>query len=203
MAERRNSSLRSCIEAIVTRQHNRRPAMNRDYQEGKVATATFFTGIEIEHTPAYGKKTLFVVGVQDVDQINIFYNAHNCEHIFFGANHSFNPGLDLPNDINQWTVWEEMISSFLKKDILCSLDIPISHSEDFLEAGLAEYDNFIPQLRVVIPYIKQWNYNTMVKIDDKDFKASNPGVWSHSLHDLMNREKFTDWSKYKLDTIIE
>ena len=26
----------------------------------------FFTGTEVEHTPAYGKKTLFVIGVQDV-----------------------------------------------------------------------------------------------------------------------------------------
>ena len=73
----------------------------------------------------------------------------------------------------------------------------------FLESGLIEYDNFIPQLRVPVPYVKQWNYNTMLKIDDKDFKASNPGVWCHSLHDLMDREKFTDWTEYGLDKILK
>ena len=41
------------------------------------------------------------------------------------------------------------------------------------------------------------------EIDDKGFDASNPGVWCHSLHDLMDREKFTDWGKYGLDKILE
>ena len=177
--------------------------MNRNYSNGIVDNAVFFYGNEVEHTPAYGLKTLFVTGVQPIDVIEWWYTEEKCEHIFFGANHSFKPSLDLPADVSEWDAWESMIGYFLKKDILCSLDIPISHAEEFLEAGLVEYDNFIPQLRVPVPYIKQWNYNTMLKIDDKDFKASNPGVWSHSLHDLMDRSKFTSWSKYKDDDIIE
>ena len=33
-------------------------------------------------------------------------------------------------------------------------------------------------ISVLLPYIdQQWNYNACIKIDDKDFKASNPGVW--------------------------
>lgn len=173
--------------------------MKRNYVSGVKETVEFFTGIEVERTPAYGKKTLFIVGIQAIDKITTFYNAHNCEHIFFGANHSFDPGLDFPADIPEWTEWEEMIAHFLKKDILCSLDIPIRCAEDFLEAGLTEYETFIPQLRVPLPYIKQWNYNTMIKLDDKDFGATNAGVWCHSLHELMDRKKFTDWSQYKLD----
>ena len=44
---------------------------------------------------------------------------------------------------------------------------------------------------------------TWEMIDDKDFDATNPGVWCHSLHDLMDREKFTDWGKYGLDKVLE
>ena len=177
--------------------------MNRMYSEGNVEGAEFFFGYEIEKTPAYGKKTLFVTGVQSVEEISTYYDAHSCEHIFFGANHSFDPGLDLPDDADHWDAWETMISHFLKKDILCSLDIPVKYAEDFLEAGLVEYDCFIPQLRIPVPYIKQWNYNTMVKLDDRDFRATNPGVWCHNLHDLMDRKKFTDWQEYSVDTIIK
>jgi hypothetical protein len=177
--------------------------MNRDYATGTADDIVFFTGVEVERTPAHGKKTLFVTGVQRIETIESHYNRQRCEHIFFGANHSFKPSLDLPNDAGEWDGWETMIGYFLKKNIMCSLDIPISHAEEFLESGLVEYDCFIPQLRVPIPYIKQWNYNTMLKIDDKDFRASNPGVWCHSLHDLMDREKFTDWSEYKLDKPVE
>ena len=97
-----------------------------------------------------------------------------------------------------------MVLPLVKEGILCSLDIPSTiNMEWFLDGGLTEYNNFIPQIRVVVPYVKQWNYNTMVKIDDKGFKASNPGVWCHSLHDLMDRNKFTDWSKYGLDKVLK
>ena len=43
----------------------------------------------------------------------------------------------------------------------------------------------------------------MVKIDDTGFNETNPGVWCHSLHDLMAHDKFTDWLKYRNDQIIE
>ena len=170
--------------------------MKRDYENGTSEDVTFFTGIEIEHTPAYGKKTLFVTGVQSVEQIAI--NLQGCEHIFFGANHSFNP-----QTYEEHKAWEDMILFFLDKEYLCSLDIPINQVEEFHESGYCEYNNFIPQIRVPLPYIKLWNYNTMLKIDDKDFKATNPGVWSHSLHTLMDRSKFTDWAQYKNDKAIK
>lgn len=177
--------------------------MKRDYKTGEADDIVFFTGVEVEKTPAYGLQTLFVDGVQDTSTILHWYNEHKCQHIFFGANHSFNPGTNFPEDADEWTPWEDMIMEFLKEGYLCSLDIPIALAEAFLEGGLTEYDNFIPQLRVPVPYVKQWNYNTMIKIDDVDFKGTNPGVWCHSLHDLMDREKFTDWSKYGLDKVIE
>ena len=169
--------------------------MKRDYTNGQADNIIFFTGVEIEHTPAYGKKTLFVNGVQPIEDIAL--NLQGCEHIFFGANHSFNP-----QSYEEHKAWENMILFFLEKEYLCSLDIPINQVEEFHESGYCEYNNFIPQIRVPIPYVKLWNYNTMLKIDDKDFKATNPGVWSHSLHTLMDRSKFTDWSQYKQDKAL-
>lgn len=171
--------------------------MKRDYADGVADNVIFFIGNEVEHTPAFGLRTLFVTGVQTVDAI--VQHLQGCEHIFFGANHSFNP---LFNDYDGWKAWEDMIEFFLEKGYLCSLDIPLSAVEEFLDGGLNEHSNFIPQIRVPIPYVKLWNYNTMLKIDDKDFKATNPGVWSHSLHTLMDRSKFTDWSQYKQDTAL-
>ena len=164
---------------------------------------SFFLGTEVEHTPAYGKKTLFIVGIIDTDEIlkvlaDPFTKVNTpVEHIFFGANHSFNP-----KDAVEWKIWEDMIEFFLNRGYLCSLDIPVQCVEEFHECGLCEYNNFIPQLRISIPYIKLWNYNTMLKIDDRDFNATNPGVWCHSLHSLMTRGTFTDWNDYKKDETI-
>lgn len=172
--------------------------MNRDYTTGQADNAVFFFGKEVEHTPAYGMPTLFVVGVQPVEAIEGAIANHNIRHIFFGANHSYNP--HTPEEHEDW---EDMIHRFLEKDYLCSLDIPFNQVEEFHESGYCEYDNFIPQIRIPIPYIRLWNYNTMLKIDDKDFKATNPGVWSHSLHTLMDRKNFTDWSQYKNDEVLK
>ena len=58
----------------------------------------------------------------------------------------------------------------------CSLDIPLNAAELFLEGGLTEYNNFIPN--GFPSYIEQWNYNTMLKIDDKGFNKTNPGIWT-------------------------
>ena len=170
--------------------------MKRDYAQGERDDIVFFEGIEVEHTPAFGMHTLFVTGVQPNSEITPRLRKPG-QHIFFGANHSFNP-----QTADEWREWENMIVNYLNMGYLCSLDIPLSHVEEFNEGPLNEFDNFIPQIRVPIPYIKLWNYNTMIKIDDKDFKATNPGVWAHSLHDLKDRTKFTPWTAYKDDTIL-
>jgi len=170
--------------------------MKRDYNSGEQDNVQFFTGVEVEHTSAFGMKTLFVTGVQTVEDIAA--NLQGCEHIFFGANHSFNP-----KEYDSWKQWEDMIYFFLKKEYLCSLDIPINLAEEFLESGLNDDDNFIPQIRIPIPYLKLWNYNTMLKIDDKDFKATNPGVWSVPMGAITQRKYFTPWRNYKNDEVLK
>lgn len=177
--------------------------MERDYADGVKKGVVFFTGIEIEKTPAYGMRTLFVVDVHSPIVIADLANKHECTHIFLGANHSFDPaksmilnGFDLHNAMERW---DGMIIPLLKQGFLVSLDFDVRFVEPVLESGYNEYGNFIPQISVKVPYIKQFNYNTMLKIDDKDFKASNPGVWCHSLHGLMDRSKFTDWREYGKD----
>lgn len=164
-------------------------------------TAQLFVGTEVEHSPAYGLKTLFVVGIQAQELIEAAYIAHKCEHIYFGANQSF-PSVESTS--YEWTRWENMIHPFLSKGYWCTLDIDVSQVEGLLESGLTEYNQFIPMISVKLPYVQQLGYNTTIKIDDKDFAASNPGVWCHSLHALMKRDQaFTDWSKYTKDEVIK
>jgi hypothetical protein len=160
--------------------------------------AQFFTGTEVEHTPAYGMKTLFVVGVQSVEAIAS--NLNGAEHIYFGANMSF-PPLEI-NDRKNWDAWEGMIKFFLNKGYLCTLDVDVACTEALVEGGLCEYNNFIPMISVKIPYSQLLGYNATIKLDDKGFNKTNPGVWCHSLHELQNRASFTDWSKYTKDETL-
>lgn len=165
--------------------------MNREGHED----VKFFYGTEVEHTPAFGMPTLFVVGVQEQEWIGHHLNGRG--HIYFGANQSFpNPHI---NDAGAWCLWESMILPFLETEYLCTLDIDVSCVEGLVESRLVEYRNFIPMISVKMPYIRQLGYNATLKLDDKDFAATNPGVWCHSIHDLQNWDHFTDWSKYTKD----
>ena len=172
--------------------------MNREGHDNVV----FFVGNEVEHTCAFGKKTLFVVGVQspaDV-QTHLDKNPSSIEHIYFGANQSF-PNLKV-TDGGEWDKWKFMIYHFLDRGLWCTLDIDISCVEGLLESGLTERNQFIPMISAKIPYINQLGYNATLKIDDQDFKATNPGVWCHSLHKLQSRSTFTDWSQYQEDKTV-
>ena len=183
--------------------------MKRNYQTGIAEDITFFTGIEIEKTPAFGMLTLFVVGVHDSKMIlDIVKESHtyidqskHIKHIYFGANQSFHT--DGVDDVAGWTPWEKMIKACLEADLWCTLDFDVRETEGLLESPLVEYRRFIPQISVKLPYIKQLGYNATLKIDDKDFAATNPGVWCHNLQDLMSRDRFTDWDQYGKDEIIK
>ena len=86
--------------------------MKRDYDAGEFDNVTYFTGTEVEHTPAYGMYTLFVTGVQPVKDIEEQLLAYNqVEHIFFGANHSVQANKVGPG-------WGEMIEYFLKQFLI-------------------------------------------------------------------------------------
>ena len=87
-----------------------------------------FIGQEVEHTPAYGQKTLFVVGLQDVSKILEILKNHksyldpvqHITHVYFGANMSF-PHL-LVNDY-RWRDWETMIKQVLDAGYMCTLEV--------------------------------------------------------------------------------
>lgn len=173
--------------------------MNRNYTTGTADAVTFFVGKEIEHTPAVGMTTLFVVGVHEPDSV-LDYAKHpsGIEHIYFGANQSFSP-----ESRDDWAKWTDMVHVALEAGYWCTLDLDVKHAELLLEWGLPEKHRFIPMISVKLPYLQQLGYNATIKLDDKDFEASNPGVWCHTIHSLTTRETFTNWNQYSKDEVLK
>jgi len=177
--------------------------MLRNYKQETTDKVTVYTGIEIEHTPAFGMRTLFVVGIQDVAYILNTAKLHNCTHIYCGANMSFNPSMD--SDNKEVWAWNDMISALLEdsSNLWVTLDFDVRFTEIVHEMCVCESRRFIPQISVKIPYLSLFNYNATLKIDDVDFEFSNPGVWCHRLSELMPTNKFTNWDQYGKDDIIK
>ena len=175
--------------------------MKRNYIDGTNEDVTFFVGLEIERTPAFGMRTLFVVGTHDEQIISGLATNNNCRHIYFGANQSF--GTTGINDAEGWRLWEDMIRGCLDAGFWCTLDFDVSETEGLLESGLTEHRRFIPQISVKLPYLQQLGYNATIKIDDKDFDATNPGVWCLPLNEITQQKYFTNWDEYSQDEIIK
>lgn len=161
---------------------------------------TFFTGYEVEHTIAYNKHTLFVVGTPALEEILKLAKHHNVEQIYFGTSQSFNP-----KDVSyeEYQPWDEVIIGCLDAGYWVALDYDVKHHEGVIESGYCEHAKFIPMISVKLPYINQLNYNATLKIDDTTWGATNPGVWTHHLQSLMGKDKFTYWDQYTQDAELK
>ena len=168
--------------------------LNTEGRQGVV----YFVGTEVEHTAMKDEKTLFVVGVQPVDEISKRADAHDIKHLYFGTSQSFTPHTG-----EDYEAWENMIIPLLKQGYWCTLDFGVEYAPNVLECGFDEYDKYIGMISVKLPYIRQFNYNATLKLDDTTWGKSNPGVWCHSLHELQQRSVYTDWKDYVGDTVIE
>ena len=171
--------------------------MKRDGHEN----TAFFIGPEVEHTPAFSKKTLFVVGKQTVEKILSLAREHKVTHIFMGANHSF-----VVDPTDGTLYWNETITELLDRGFWVSLDYPAHQHESVLKilsAGVWQSRIFVPLLRVEIPKVQTSSPNLTVKIDDVDFNSTNPGVWCLHFHEVTDSNRFTDWIEYGSDVVIE
>jgi hypothetical protein len=159
----------------------------------------YFTGYEVEHTVCYGMKTLFVVGTPPVEEILQQANRDiDIKHVYFGTSQSFNPRT--PED---WKVWDNRIKGCLVEDYWVTLDFDVKYAEEIHEDGWCEHCRFVPMISVKLPYISLYNYNATLKIDDRTWGATNPGVWTHQLHDLKDKTKYTYWDQYTQDAEIK
>ena len=162
----------------------------------------FFTGVEVENSPAKGMRTLFVVGIQPVDKILEIAIHNNIKHIYLGANMSLHGVAN--DDHYTWRQWDSLVDRLLEDEHLSyiTVDVTVDQVEGFLESSMSDNNRVIPMISVKLPYTKLLNYNTTIKIDDKGFNQTNPGVWCHSLHDLMDKKTFTPWNAYVGDNPV-
>jgi hypothetical protein len=167
--------------------------MNRDGHNN----ARFFIGPEVEHTPAFNKRTLFVVGKQPVADIVQFAREQKTTHIFMGANHSF--------AVDHDSYWDTTITHLLDRGFWVSLDYEAHLHGDVLKMlskGIWQSRIFVPMLSIRIPHLQTSSQNLTLKFDDVDFKATNAGVWCLNHHEVTDSNRFTDWQDYGSDEVL-
>ena len=170
--------------------------MDRDYKTGRSNNVGIFSGIEVEHTPAYGKKTLFLAR-NDLyfDQIIELAEKVNAEAIYFGANRTF-----MHNIVNT----SHLIKRLLDKGYWCTIDyqynVHTAVKENF--KNIWNEERFIPFCSVIFPKVLE-DKKLCIKVDDIDFNKTNPGVWTMTMDNFKEASGYTSWDQYKKDEPIE
>ena len=169
--------------------------MLRDYETGIKDDVLVFTGPEVEHTPAFGKQTLFLARNDlSYDEIKNLCVEEKCEAIYFGANRSF-----MHNIANT----PLMINKLLDDGYFVTIDYQYAVHED-VKANFKNVwnkENFIPFCSIIFEDSEN-DDNLCFKIDDVDFNKSNPGVWTTPMSQYKQFSGFTSWNEYKKDKPI-
>ena len=174
--------------------------MKRDI--GVSGDTKYFIGNEVEKTPALHMKTLFVNGMLDADEVVAKAKDNGITHVYLGANHSFwlddkdASGVATPE---QFRGWNNLFNKLREAGFWITLDYDLKYHSWVLEQGFNKYEKFISMISAKLPNIDQLNENARLKLDDRDFKFSNNGVWVHPVQQLKSQESITTWDEYKND----
>ena len=170
--------------------------MKRDYADGIKDNATFFVGEEVEKTATEGMKTLFVVGLQRTATVLRHAEKHKTKHIYFGANHSYKvlDGSEVSQIAGQ-------LKYFLDRNYHVTIDTNPAYKFENI-TSLLTYPRFTIVYALRMEDILNMKGNVVIKLDDADFDATNPGVWCWSVRDMIDEKHFTDWSEYREDKVI-
>ena len=174
--------------------------MKRDV--GVQGDTKYFIGNEVEKTPALHMKTLFVNGMLDADDVLANAKYNGIDHVYLGANQSFwlddkdASGVATPE---QFRGWNNLFNKLREAGLWITLDYDLKYHSWVLEQDFNKYDKFISMISAKLPNINQLNRHARLKLDDRDFKYSNEGVWVHPIRQLKTQERITTWDEYKDD----
>lgn len=153
---------------------------------------TYFVGVEVEHTPLYGKPTLFVVGTPPVEDIVARAHAKHIDHVYLGTSRSFNPAT-----LADWAVWTQLIEQLLESGLWVTLDFDYNYVDNVATSSYSQHKKFVPMISLKTAYAKLFNPNLRLRIQTQD------GVHNHSIGDIMQQGHFTAWDEYLGDQVID
>jgi|TARA_B100000989_G_C19477324_1_gene443517 hypothetical protein len=173
--------------------------MKRIYRNKPTIDVDYFVGNEVEKTPFYGRKTLFVVGFKNPRKIVKKATDHHCRHIYLGANMSFK---NVEWNDNRTAKLRDIITHLLDNQFQVTLDISKTFDLTTIDMFIdSEYFHIMYSLPIA--YAEKYKNTMTIKVDDVGFNKTNTGVWCNPLSKLMDPITKTEWSSYQTDEVIE
>lgn len=168
--------------------------MQRSYANNiSSSTVTKFIGTEVEKSPAYGLRTLFVTSDDCQYALSHEFDINNVNHVYLNANHS--DPFNIP--IHVLLLLQQNLN-------VKYMTIEVFTREEFeLIANIAlEFDKILIMWSVAIPDVLSIGNRVTIKLDDSTFNHSNPGVYCMSALEFITNSHETKWNEYTQDTPI-
>jgi hypothetical protein len=171
--------------------------MKRTYDVGVSSEVNIFIGNEVESSKAYELKTLFIVPENIVDIIEVIKKYEDqVEHIYLNANHTI-----IESDVLAGKYYD-VLNYIEQSDKIKHVTLEIFFYEPTHLELLHAYPKLLLNISIQIPRVDKISSRIAIKIDDVDFDATNAGVWTSRVDDLLNKKmRFTPWISYTKDEI--
>lgn len=153
-------------------------------------TTKFYIGPEVEKTPAYGKRTLFITDVVENSKVEQYVRDNRIQHISIEVSEG-----NLDNKFS------DLVTYLLDRNYFVTFKYPADSHAGVLETfspGVWQSRLFVPVLRVNVKSIETSNPNLTLSLRDETI-----GLWSLHYNDLLDSNRFTDDSEHERVEIIE
>ena len=170
--------------------------MLRNYETGVKDNVKVFSGLEVEHTPAFGKQTLFLARNDlTYEQIKELCVKVDAEAVYYGANRTY-----LNNVANQ----PLQINKLLTDGYFVTIDYQYEIHDQVKKrfSDVWKHPKFIPFCSIIFANTDE-DQQVCIKLDDVDFNKTNKGVWVMSMEDYKSKSGYTQWKQYNQDKPIE
>jgi hypothetical protein len=173
--------------------------MKRHYDCGTESDVSVFIGNEVESSIAYGMKTLFIVPDAIADIIEVIKNYEDyVEHVYLNANHCI-----IESDVLAGK-YHDVLEYIEESTKIKYVTLEIFNYKSDQLALLRQYNKLLLNISIQIPKVCQLSDRISIKIDDIDFDATNSGVWTSRVDELLDKKmRFTPWIAYTKDEIYE
>ena len=170
--------------------------MLRNYETGVKDNVKVFSGLEVEHTPAFGKQTLFLARNDlTYEQIKELCVKVDAEAVYYGANRTYlNNVANQPLQINKLLTDGYFVTIDYQYEIHDQVKKRFSH--------VWKHPKFIPFCSIIFANTDE-DQQVCIKLDDVDFNKTNKGVWVMSMEDYKSKSGYTQWKQYNQDKPIE
>jgi hypothetical protein len=159
----------------------------------------YIVGPEVEHTAAYGKKTLILNTIENLDLIDAVYDEMKCEHIYLELTYALRTSKTPTKTIADY---KNLARRFLKRDITVTIDVPNDIAGEFADL-VKQYKNCVLNVAIQLPDMHKLGDRVSMKFVGGEDGNKSGGVYVMDLDAIRKQKNFTPWSAYDVDVKIE